>query len=139
MSEIDHLLTEAAKAVLTAARPEALPETVAIRGEGDTDTMLRPVIVFAIGEAESRHPRVRVGRLDVKLHVRVDDVTAEQSAAWHEAATGFFRENPAALAATLAPHGLLLQKLVAGTGMDALEENRGRIHTMPFLFVVRRS
>jgi hypothetical protein len=138
MSDIDQLLTDAAKAILIAARPTALPSTVAIRAEHDTDPVERPYIAFAIEDAESRHPSLRVGSIELRLHVQVDDTDGPTAAAWHKAAADFFRENPASLAATLAPHGLDLKKLVPGTGLDQQEENRGRLYIMPFLFVVEK-
>lgn len=138
MSDIDQLLTDAAKAILIAARPAALPSSVTIRAEHDTDLVERPYIAFAIDDAESRHPSLRVGSLELRLHVQVDDTDGPTASAWHKAATDFFRENPASLAATIAPHGLHLKKLVPGTGLDQQEENRGRLYIMPFLFVVEK-
>ena len=138
MSDIDSTITAAIIAILTAARPDGLPEQVALATEHDTGTLERPYLEAAFDGGESPHPRLRQGVLIMRLRTRADEQTGPEAAGWLRAAVDFFIENPAALRATLLPHGLKLRKLVPAGFSDTEEEDRGRVHEQQWRVVVER-
>ncbi len=118
MPDTDLLIAASAKAILLADRPAGLHESVAIRSFGDIEAQQRPDLVAFCEDGESPHAVLRQTTLVLRLRVRDDETPAEDAAAWHAAAVDYFRQNPAALAATLLPHGITLTKFSLGPYSD---------------------
>jgi len=114
----DLLIAAAVKAILTADRPAGLHSSVTLVAAGETAAQARPDLVAFCEDGVSPHPQLRQTTLVLRLRVREDESPSGDAAAWHAAAVGYFIQHPAALAATLAPHGLVLTKFTLGPYSD---------------------
>ncbi len=118
MSQTDLLISSAVLAILTADRPDGLPEEINLRAMGDLTAQQRPDLVAFCEDGVSPHPRLRQTTLVLRLRVRDDESPADDAAAWHAAAVDYFRANPNCLYATLLPHGITITKLTLGPYSD---------------------
>jgi hypothetical protein len=114
----DSLIASAVKSILLADRPAAIPAAVAIRAMDDADAQQRPELIAFCEDGTSPHNQLRQTTLVLRLRIRDDETTADEAKDWHAAAVDYFRRNPAALAATLRPHGIHLIKFTLGDYAD---------------------
>lgn len=120
----DSIIAAAVKAILYADRPWQIPDTVKLCAMDDTEPQQRPELVAFCEDGTSPHPQLRQTTLVLRLRVREDETSADEAKTWHSAAVDYFRTNPAALAATLAPHGFTLVRFSLGDYSDNATNGR---------------
>lgn len=123
MNSTDQLLSEAVKAILIAAAE--IDPAVSIRASGDQNPVERPYLVSFCEDGTTPHPQLRKTTLVLRMRTRADETPAGQGAAWHQQAVDFLKRNPAALHATLLPHGYQLTHFTAQSFTETPEEERG--------------
>ena len=123
-----HLLSAAVAAILTASRPAGLPSTVQIAAQGATAPLVAPHLVAASTGGDGPHPSLLKLTLTLTLTTRADEQDTATAGTWHQAAVDFLNANPAALHATLLPHGYTLLRCHPTAFSDTEQEKRARAY-----------
>jgi len=138
MTPIDQTLSQAVKAILTAA-PIGLDSSITIRASGDQEPIERPSLFAFCEDGTTPHPLLRKTTLVLRLRTRADEVTPGTGAEWHKLAADWLTANPASLRATLAPHGLQLTRFTAQSFTDTPEGERGHEYDQRWTVWIRDS
>lgn len=128
----NQIIIGALGSILRAARPAALPDTVQIVTEGDTEPLVRPYMVFESGASQELHPRLQRVGVTMTLHTRADEQTDDVAGGWVQAASDALLANAGSLHSTVFPHGWRVKKLTGATGEDGEEPDRARRYASNF-------
>ena len=128
----NQIIISALGSILRATRPAALPDTVQIATEGDTEPLVRPYIVFESGDSQELHPRLQRVGVTMTLHTRADEQTDDVAGGWIQAASDTLFANAGSLHSTVFPYGWRVKKFTGTTGDDGEEPDRARRYAFNF-------
>lgn len=124
MNAIEHRLAQVAKELLTAYKPEDVPEAFTIRAAYETSKVEKPYICASVANGKTLHKFMRKMDLVLTSHLREGEEDTAPDTETHQKFVNVLEANMEELGTRLAAVGLRLRKILDADTGEEIEAGR---------------